>query len=493
MIVIITIIIIIIIIIMIEEETQDLGLVLNHHKSEVICSDPSSRAYLLSLIPDAKLVAPSAATLLGSSVGDSSINSTITEKTHLLRTMGLRLHHLSAQDALILLRHSFAIPKLLHILRTSPCFVSPSLKSYDLELRSIVSIVTNVDLETDGPAWSQASLPVKFGGLGIRSAVQLSSSAFLASTAASLDLVHQILPSRLHVAPSPYLADAEAEWSCDHNQPPPTAPASHRQKSWDLCKVMASSQSLLERTTDSKSRAHLLAATSRYAGAWLDALPVSSLGLRMDDDTVRIAVGLRLGSSLCRPHPCCHCGVLVDHLGTHGLSCRQSEGRHYRHAAINNIVCRAMSAAKIPSRLEPSGLSRSDGKRPDGVSVVPWRNGKLLIWDATSPDTFAPSYSSLASTEAGLVAARAEELKGTKYAPLVPHHIFTPVAIETGGVVGPQSLPFLQELGRRLRQVTGDSKSFVHLLQRLSIAVQQGNAASVLGSINHSLPDEICL
>ena len=167
-----------------------------------------------------------------------------------------------------------------------------------------------------------------------------------------------------------------------------------------------------------------------------------------------------------------------------------SEGRHYRHAAINNIVYRAMSAAKIPSRLETSGLSRSDGKRPDGVSVVPWRNGKLLIWDATSPDTFASSYSSLASADAGLVAARAEELKEAKYAFLVPHHIFTPVAIETGGVVGPQSLAFIRELGRRLELVTGDANSFVHLLQRLSIAVQQGNAASILGSIDHSLPDE---
>ena len=51
-----------------------------------------------------------------------------------------------------------------------------------------------------------------------------------------------------------------------------------------------------------------------------------------------------------------------------------------------------------------------------------------------SPDTFAPSYSSLASADAGLVAARAEELKEAKYALLVPHHILTPVAIETGGV-----------------------------------------------------------
>ena len=207
------------------EESQDLGLVLNQPKSEVICSDPSSRAPLLSLIPNAKPVAPSAATILGSSVGDMcSIASTITEKTHLLRTMCLHLHHLSAQDALLLLCHSFAIPKLLHILRTSPCFASSSFKSCDLELRSIASTITNVDLEADGPAWSQAFLPVKFGGLGIRSAVQLSSSAFLTSTAASSDLVHQILPFRLHAAPSPYLADAEAEWSHDHDQLPPPTP-----------------------------------------------------------------------------------------------------------------------------------------------------------------------------------------------------------------------------------------------------------------------------
>ena len=103
--------------------------------------------------------------------------------------------------------------------------------------------------------------------------------------------------------------------------------------------MMASSESLLECATDPKSRAHLLAATSRYAGAWLDALPISSLGLRMDDETVRIAVGLRLGSSVCTPHPCCHCGALVNHLGTHGLSCRQSEGRHYRHAAMCTGPC----------------------------------------------------------------------------------------------------------------------------------------------------------
>ena len=88
----------------------------------------------------------------------------------------------------------------------------------------------------------------------------------------------------------------------------------------------------------------------------MNALPISSLGLRMDNDTIRVAVGLRLGVPLCRPHTCVHCGSDVDAQGTHGLSCQYSQGRHFRHAAMNDIVHRSLVAAKIPARLEPSGL-----------------------------------------------------------------------------------------------------------------------------------------
>ena len=114
--------------------------------------------------------------------------------------------------------------------------------------------------------------------------------------------------------------------------------------------------------------------------------------IRMDDSTIRVAVGLRFGAPLCRPHQCHHCGTEVDCLATHGLSCRWSEGRHHRHAAINDIVYRSLTSEKIPACLEPSGLYGSDGKRPDGIFVGPWKNGKLLVWDATCPDTFVNNY-----------------------------------------------------------------------------------------------------
>ena len=76
---------------------------------------------------------------------------------------------------------------------------------------------------------------------------------------------------------------------------------------------------------------------------------------------------------------------------------------------MNDIIHRTLTSAEVPSRLEPSGLHRSDGKRPDGITMISWRNGKLLVWDATSRDTFAPSYVSRATSEAGAVAALAED------------------------------------------------------------------------------------
>ena len=44
---------------------------------------------------------------------------------------------------------------------------------------------------------------------------------------------------------------------------------------------------------DPKSKARLLAAQRKESGAWLTAMPASSLGLCMEDDAVRVAVGLR--------------------------------------------------------------------------------------------------------------------------------------------------------------------------------------------------------
>ena len=201
-------------------------------------------------------------------------------------------------------------------------------------------------------------------------------------------------------------------------------------------------------------------------------------------------MGLRLGTTLCHPHSYHHCGTVVNNLGTHGLSCKRSEGRHHRHSAINYIVHRALTTAYIPSRLEPAGLSRVDGNRPGGITVVPWKQEKLLVWDATCSDTFGPSYVDDAAHGAGNVATAAEARKKAKYSNLSGSHVFVPVAIEMSGVLGPETGAFVKELRWRLRQVTRDELIYQHIVQCLSIAVLRGNAASVMGSVSSCEADD---
>ena len=219
------------------------------------------------------------------------------------------------------------------------------------------------------------------------------------------------MPAHLQSLLVPHKDLALTMWSQGHENPPPSGTAAHVQKSWDMCKVVTTAESLLKNASHDMARARLLAVSTKEYGAWLHALPISSVGLRMDDNTVRVAAGLQLGSTLCCPHTCQYCGADVNHLATHGLKSKKCEGCHHRHAAINDILYRALSSAKNPSRLEPSGLLRSDGKRPDGVTMVPWKQGKPLVWDATCPDTLAPSYRDMASIRTGAVAAAAEERK----------------------------------------------------------------------------------
>ena len=229
----------------------EIGLQLNTKKTEIICPNPDPLISLPSL-SGSRVVNPMKATLLGSPIGSVlSISDTLIDKADLLRRLGDRLQDLSAHDALLLLKHSFALPKLLYCLRTAPCFLSPVIQEYDELLKSIVSGITNVHFGEACPSWIQASLPVKLGGLGIRSAVHLAPSAYLASTSASADLVQCIVPPHVHDIPLPHRVEAETLWSEGHDQPPAQGVSQKHQKTWDNIKASAVVDTLLENAPDS--------------------------------------------------------------------------------------------------------------------------------------------------------------------------------------------------------------------------------------------------
>ena len=56
----------------------------------------------------------------------------------------------------------------------------------------------------------------------------------------------------------------------------------------------------------------------------------------------------------------------------------------------------------------------TDGKRPDGVSLIPWQSGKSICWDVTVTCPLAESYIDRASHEAGAAAEMGASRKENK-------------------------------------------------------------------------------
>jgi hypothetical protein len=116
----------------------------------------------------------------------------------------------------------------------------------------------------------------------------------------------------------------------------------------------------------------------------------------------------------CTPHICKY-NAKVDKIGIHGLSCSKSSGRFSRHTEINSIINRSLTYIHVNSTLEPNGLSRDDGKRPDGMTLVPWIKGQPLVWDVTVVDTLADSYVLKTCEVLGFAAEMACKRKHSKY------------------------------------------------------------------------------
>ena len=249
---------------------------------------------------------------------------------------------------------------------------------------------------------------------------------------------------------------------------------------------MANLHNTLLNNADQFSRARLIASAQAESGSWTSAIPVPSLGTQLSPDELRIAIALRTGAKICVSHKC-KCGRNADEYGYHLLSCRFNEGRYPRHAAINDIICRALKSSGSASVLEPAGLNRGDGGRPDGITIFPFSQGKALCWDATCMNTFGVSSVNENAIEVGSAAAKAEKAKRDKYPDLVRRYRFEPVAIETSGVYGPTTKNIVSEIGRRISEKTGDRRETAWLKQRLSIAIQKGNALSILSSAKHML------
>jgi hypothetical protein len=169
----------------------------------------------------------------------------------------------------------------------------------------------------------------------------------MSSVVGSAALTSRLLPDRLsnvsglngklHIS-------VLADWQFKSKTTLLAPPQSSRQRATDEPLVKIAVDNVLFTAQTQVGLARLLAISSLHAGVHSNAMPCSSVGTRLDNTSLRIAIALRLDAPVCEPHTCVY-GQAVDAYRTHGLSCRKSAGRQYRHKTVNDIIQRALASA----------------------------------------------------------------------------------------------------------------------------------------------------
>ena len=129
---------------------------------------------------------------------------------------------------------------------------------------------------------------------------------------------------------------------------------------------------------------------SKFESEWLNVVSCKNRGLKLDNQQLRISIGLRLGDNICVAHTC-HRGKRVKRDALHGLSCTKNAGHSSRHATLNSLIKQMLGSPDLSSLLKQRGLYGTDGKPPDGFTMIPWEMGKSHVWDVTVVDALEPS------------------------------------------------------------------------------------------------------
>jgi hypothetical protein len=304
--------------------SRKIGLELNFNKYEIFCCSGDTD---LKVIKEFQNLAP------GIKICDRGFQNTVEKTIITVENLLNKAEFLSRHVAYTLIKNCFFIPKFNFLLRTTPFWKFYNyVNSIDSSLKSSLEKILNLRL-TD-LQWCQSTLPIRFGGLGIRRISDICLPAFLSSVHGVKKLVSQLLNSKDNELIIHHYDEALAVWDVENENERPTIP--HFQKNWDNINIKRIIDNDLI-FNSSRDLARFKALQCRESGSWLHAIPSPNIGTLLDNTSFQVCIGLRLGCNLCTPH-ICKCNAKVDEIGIHGLSCSKSSGRFSRHTEINSII-----------------------------------------------------------------------------------------------------------------------------------------------------------
>ena len=441
----------------------------------------------------------------------------------------LQSPELLVQSALLVLRQC-AVPKLNVLLRCSPpeCIAQ---QAADFDDTLMATACAKLELRSDErtPAVQQRlRLRLKDSGFGLTSAAQTSPAAYIASVAAARDtavfaelnhkrsvlsvdtLLHGWLQDSLHrlreampgVGLDAKLLPASASLFFSFYASARSALTSSLQRSISALAHTHNREACLtaakqprrdkENGDDGRSLALFTACTARHASAWKRAAPTQPLSTLLDRQyhiAARLNLGLKPLSSdhqLPTDCPLCHKGEsAVAKDPWHYLTCTSQKKREIdsRHNAVVDALYRAVLLTGGQAKREASGMQADSLLRPDMRIVYP---GQHVLTDIAV--THSLGYRGRLSAGSQLSAAKkVQREKRDKYAAIAARHDaeFLPFVAETCGGLAPDAVELLDVISSAAAEhlsLWSRQDAAKELLDSVSIAIQKGNAMTVLGA-----------
>ncbi|GJU89220.1 putative reverse transcriptase domain-containing protein [Tanacetum coccineum] len=382
------------------------------------------------------------------------------------------------QSELLLLRSCMGIAKLFFGLRTcQPVHMEKAALFFDKGLRgSIENIVVCGGPFFGDLQWSLASLPIRFGGLGLYSAKVVSSYAFVASRAQSWVLQDHILCDSGICGMDVDYASALA---CLRDTIP----------SFDF-NVFTNKDTAPSKAQQTLASA-LFSEMVKDMEDFLLAIPIDGLGQHMSPVEYitilkyRLMIPLFLVDAI---RPVCRKACL-DSFGEHAVHCKELPGFKYRHDMVRDVLFDICRHAVISVKKEaPVNFltDPSDGRstlRPADVLVFGWVRGKHACVDLTGVSPLM-GLSSRGFT-VGQAALKAASCKVTKHekACIENQHVFIPFAFDTFGFLAPEAVELLTRVQRVMNSNVMTPRSINVVFTRIGFAIQKGLAAQLIARL----------
>jgi hypothetical protein len=240
--------------------------------------------------------------------------------------------------------------------------------------------------EVPDAAWTQATLPQRFGGLGLLCCDRVADAAYIASREKTEGLVVGLqVPAAQQAQANPRgqcFQEALGRYSVAIHTGCISPPSTVHEDEWMTektqkaltHKISCAVAHTLWRNSGPNGRANLQAQSAPFTGSWLTPAPAADIILTESQFATILAYRLGVDLEQHQPRLCRFCGAVRDLLGRHDQSCTAGGDIVFRHNGLRDLLYNLALRALADPEIERAGLLSEPGmlldlRRPADVLV----------------------------------------------------------------------------------------------------------------------------